>query len=71
MSAANSYSRIPVAAHAENLQKVPLTISAYSSEELANVGVDRTHNLQPVIASLVDNNTSAFFQPFVRRGAPA
>ena len=51
---------------AENLQNVPLTISAYSGEELANVGVDSTQNLQTVTPSLIVNNTSSFYQPFIR-----
>ena len=50
----------------ENLQNVPIAVSAFTGESLTNYGVTGVQALQMVIPSLVYNNTGPVAQPYLR-----
>ena len=50
----------------ENLQEVPVSISAFSGDDLVTYGVRDTQNLQIVTPGLVYNNTGTSAQPYLR-----
>jgi iron complex outermembrane receptor protein len=51
---------------AENLQDVPVTISAVSAESLSSAGVSTTRGLEQVVAGLVMATTATSTQPTLR-----
>lgn len=50
----------------ENLQEVPVSISAFSGDDLVTYGVRDTQNLEIVTPGLVYNNTGTSAQPYLR-----
>jgi iron complex outermembrane receptor protein len=50
----------------EDLQEVPLSIAAYTGDQLLEFGVHDTQALQAVTPGLVYNNTGSSAQPFLR-----
>jgi iron complex outermembrane receptor protein len=50
----------------ENLQDVPVSISAFTGEDLTSFGVRDTQALQVVTPGLVYNNTGSSAQPYLR-----
>ena len=50
----------------ENLMDVPVAISAFSGETLANTGVADIQAVQMATPTLVYNNTGAYAQPYIR-----
>jgi len=50
----------------ENLQEVPLSISAFSGEDLTRFGIQTTQSLQSAVPGLVFNNTGSSAQPYLR-----
>ena len=50
----------------ETLQEVPLSIAAFSGEDLVRFGVRDTQSLQVVTPGLVFNNTGSSAQPYLR-----
>jgi iron complex outermembrane receptor protein len=50
----------------ENLQEVPVSISAFTGEDLVNYGVRDTQALQIITPGLVYNNTGSSAQPYLR-----
>jgi iron complex outermembrane receptor protein len=50
----------------ENLQEVPVSISAFAGEDLVSYGVRDTQQLQIITPGLVYNNTGSSAQPYLR-----
>lgn len=50
----------------ENLMDVPVAISAFSGETLANTGIADIQAVQMATPTLVYNNTGAYAQPYIR-----
>jgi iron complex outermembrane receptor protein len=50
----------------ENLQEVPLSIAAFSGEDLTRFGIYDTQSLQTATPGLVFNNTGSSAQPYLR-----
>src|SRR5579871_2650629 len=50
----------------ENLQKVPLSVSAITSGTLAQTGIQSTADLAAAVPSLVVNSLRGAFEPFIR-----
>jgi len=50
----------------ENLQEVPVSISAFSGDDLIRYGVHDTQDLQNITPGLVYNNTGTSAQPYLR-----
>lgn len=51
---------------AQNIQDVPIALSALSAESIINQGVGGAQALQQLVPGLVYNNTGATAQPFIR-----
>lgn len=51
---------------AENLQDVPVTVTAYTGDTLIEMGIEDTQKLMAVTPGLVFNNTGATNQPYLR-----
>ncbi|RNL66766.1 TonB-dependent receptor [Zhongshania marina] len=52
--------------HSENLQDVPIAITAFSGEQLDSFGANSTQDLQYSTPGLVFSNSSATAQPYLR-----
>ncbi len=65
MSAENVLEEIVVTAQkrSESLQDVPIAVSAYSSEDILNQGINGAQALQALTPGLGYNNTGATAQP--------
>lgn len=68
VSAENVLEEIVVTAQkrSESLQDVPIAVSAYSSEDILNQGINGAQALQALTPGLVYNNTGATAQPYLR-----